>query len=173
MKSYFKIDILKTNEIKFCVAILPQWNKWMVHVYYEIKEIIKNGRKNLLMTTIKVSSVSKKICYDIKTGSSDRQTYLSASGWINQARKSPQIQVIFLRQGLRLVWYFPVFKLCKRQLFFTDEQPQTSSAAFNVSKCVFICACTQTICIKIDFKHICQNGTLSDPKIFSHLLKNA
>lgn len=135
MKSYFKIDILKTNEIKFCVAILPQWNKWMVHVYYEI---IKNGRKNLLMTTIKVSSVSKKICYDIKTGSSDRQTYLSASGWINQARKSPQIQVIFLRQGLRLVWYFPVFKLCKRQLFFTDEQPQTSSAAFNVSKCVFL-----------------------------------
>lgn len=86
----------------------------MVHVYYEIKEIIKNGRKNLLMTTIKVLSVSKKNCYDIKTGSSDRQTYLSASGWINQARKSPQIQVIFLRQGLRLV-----FSSCARDSCFS------------------------------------------------------
>lgn len=37
----------------------------MVLVYYEIKEIIKNGRKNLLMIIIKVLLVSKKICYDI------------------------------------------------------------------------------------------------------------
>lgn len=44
----------------------------MVLVYYEIKEIIKNGRKNLLMIIIKVLLVSKKNCYDIKIGLLDR-----------------------------------------------------------------------------------------------------
>lgn len=39
---------------------------------------------------------------------------MSASGWINQARKSPQIQVIFLRQGLRLV-----FSSCARDSCFS------------------------------------------------------
>lgn len=44
----------------------------MVYVYYEIKEIIKNGRKNLLMIIIKVLLVLKKICFDIKIGLLDR-----------------------------------------------------------------------------------------------------
>lgn len=69
------------------------------------------------LTTIKaIISVSTNY-YDIKKGSSDKQTYLSASGWINQARKSYQIQVVLLRQGLRQGFQVVQETSC----FFTDD----------------------------------------------------